>query len=489
MSLQGRERPPSQILKRTLLLYREKRFSLNSRKLLSFMPIVPFVTPPQSDAFWLINARVPLTFLDATVNHRTVMPTAARPPFEEDLVAADIKIQAGRIAAIAPLNTAQSQTAHSQEDVLDLAQGMVFPCFVDLHTHLDKGHTWPRQANSDGTFDGALDAIKRDYPNWTDEDLYKRMDFGLRCSYAHGTKAIRTHFDAFGKMAKTALNVLSQLKQTWADRLMVQTVCLVSLDYFLDEEGEALADLVAEHNGILGGVAYPNPELTKQLDRVFSLAADRNLALDFHVDESLNPDDQALREIAQAKLRHDFAATVVCGHCCSLSVQSPEVVKETIRWVKEADIGVVSLPLCNLYLQDRQANRTPRYRGVTLFHELKQQGVTVAIASDNCRDPFHAYGDHDGLEVLTHSTRIAHLDHPIADWPRTITQTPADLMGLADAGRIGVGQTADLVLFKARSFSELFSRPQSDRVVLRQGKAINTTPPDYAELDALYGKC
>ena len=60
-------------------------------------------------------------------------------------------------------------------------------------------------------------------------------------------------------------------------------------------------------------------------------------------------------------------------------------------------------------------------------------------------------------------------------------------MGLTNSGRIGLGQPADLVLFKARSFNELFARPQSDRTVLRQGRAIDTTLPDYAELDALLG--
>ncbi len=32
---------------------------------------------------------------------------------------------------------------------------MVLPCFVDAHTHLDKGHIGPRSPNPDGTFAGA----------------------------------------------------------------------------------------------------------------------------------------------------------------------------------------------------------------------------------------------------------------------------------------------------------------------------------------------
>jgi len=44
---------------------------------------------------------------------------------------------------------------------------------------------------------------------------------------------------------------------------------------------------------------------------------------------------------------------------------------------------------------------------------------------------------------------------------------------------------ADLVIVKARNWSELLARPQSDRVVLRNGRAIDRTLPDHADLDHL----
>ena len=143
--------------------------------------------------------------------------------------------------------------------------------------------------------------------------------------------------------------------------------------------------------------------------------------------------------------------------------------------------------MCNLFLQDRQSGRTPRWRGVTLLHELKAAGIPVAVASDNCRDPFYGFGDHDVLEVFNMAVRIAHLDMPYGDWPCAVTKTPADLMGLPNLGRIAVGLPADLILFKARNFSELLSRSQRDRTVVRHGIEIDTTLPDYRELDDLLG--
>ena len=89
-------------------------------------------------------------------------------------------------------------------------------------------------------------------------------------------------------------------------------------------------------------------------------------------------------------------------------------------------------------------------------------------------------------EVFTQAVRIAHLDRPYTDWSRAATVTPASVMGLSNSGIITPGTPADLVLYRGRGFSELLSRPQSDRIVLRRGKAIDTAPPDYRALDDLF---
>jgi cytosine/creatinine deaminase len=438
-------------------------------------------TVPATDCYWLRNAHVPSCFLPSDRPDLLVRQNT------DELALVDIAIQAGTIHR---LQAAGSSTEAVLPDLpsLDLRGGQVWPCFVDLHTHLDKGHTWERATNVDGSFDGALTAIYADHEQfWTVDDLYRRMEFGLKCSYAHGSRAVRTHLDVMGPLGAINLKAFQLVQQAWRDRLTLQAVALVPTDYWLTPEGVALADQFAEINGVLGAFALPHPELKTQLQQLFKLAAERGLDLDLHVDETDDPNSQVLRSVAEVAVEQEFSGQIVCGHCCSLAVQDPATVTETINWVKQAKIGVVSLPLCNLYLQDRTRDRTPRWRGVTLLHELRQQGVPVAIASDNCRDPFHAFGDHDGLEVFALSTRIAHFDQPYANWPQAITQTPAQLMNLPQPGAIVVGEPADLILFKGRTYSELLSRPQHDRIVLRSGQVIDTTLPDYAELDDLCG--
>ena len=437
---------------------------------------------PATTHYWLRHAHVPAALLvDSAPDAPLAQVAHAAQKTPDGLLRVDLEIRDGAIAQITPAGTLSADTIPT----LDLNGGMVFPCFVDLHTHLDKGHIWDRNPNPDGTFASALTTVQQDAEaHWTAADLYRRMEFGLKCSYAHGTKAVRTHLDAVGDFFEHSLEVFTALQAAWRDRLILQPVCLVTLDTYFTRAGEQLADRMAELGGILGGVAYANPDAPAQIERTVALAQERHLDLDLHVDETDNPQSECLRQTAQTLIRQQYSGQAVCGHCCSLAVQPRDRAHETIRLVQQAKIGIVSLPLCNLFLQDRQPQSTPRWRGVTLLHELKHAGVPVALSSDNCRDPFYGYGDHDVLEVLTWSTKIAHLDRPYGEWCRTVTSTPADLMGLPTVGRIGVGLPADLVVFKARRYSELFSRSQRDRWVIRAGQVIDTTLPDYAELDS-----
>jgi cytosine/creatinine deaminase len=430
----------------------------------------------ESSHYWLRNAHVPLSLIVGGSKW-----TPRKPPIDH-LLCVDLEIQDGMIATLTAAGTFTSFTVPS----IDLKKGIVLSCFAELHTHLDKGHIWERSPNSDGSFENALLAVEKDSKKyWSATDVYRRMEFGIKCSYAHGTRAIRTHLDSFGKQAAISWKVFDELRSEWADRVALQAVSLVSLDYYLTPAGEKLADLVAQMGGILGGVAFTNPDLEAQIERSFQLAKARKLSLDFHVDENGEADSRCLRLIAEATIRHKYKGKVVCGHCCSLSVQPVEEIAETIALVKKAGIAIVSLPMCNLYLQDRNVGKTPYWRGITQIHELKKAGIPVTLSSDNCRDPFYGFGDHDGLEVFNMAVRIAHLDRPYGDWINALTLTPSEVMGLPYRGQIGAEMPADLIVFKARSYSELLSRSQHDRVVLRGGQAIDRSLPSYAELDDL----
>ncbi|ASR10189.1 cytosine deaminase (plasmid) [Rhizobium leguminosarum bv. viciae] len=432
-----------------------------------------FISPPNAARFVLSNATVPAV----TLEHIDV-------PVTEGLATVDIVISDGMIAAIRPAGAAPADYART-----DLRDGMVWPCFADIHTHLDKGHIWPRQANPDGSFMGALDAVRADREaNWSAADVKRRMEFSLRSAYAHGTSLIRTHLDSLAPQHRISFEAFAEIRDAWKDRIALQAVALFPLDAMADSAFFAdLVTTIRQAGGLLGGVTLMGPELVWQLDTLFRTAAEHGLDVDLHVDETDDHGAETLKAIAEAVLRNGFEGKVTAGHCCSLARQGEDTAARTVELVAKAGIAVIALPMCNMYLQDRYPGRTPRWRGVTLFKELAAAGVATAVASDNTRDPFYAYGDLDPVEVFREAVRILHLDHPLDTAARVVTTSPAAIVGRPDKGRIAAGDPADLVLFSARRWSEFLSRPQSDRVVLRRGKVIDRSLPDYRELDSVVG--
>lgn len=433
------------------------------------------ITIPADGHYVLANAAVPAS----------VMGDAA----SGALSRVDITVADGAITAVAP---AGSAPAPGQ---IDLDGGIVLPAFVDLHTHLDKGHIWPRKQNPDGTWLGALMAVLDDRTtNWAATDVERRMDFSLRCAFAHGTAAIRTHLDMAPPQHEITWDVFEATRDRWAGRIELQGVGLMGPDTILSPADlRAVATRTKAAGGILGGSTAVHPDNPTIMQRLVEMAGEFDIAIDLHTDESPDPAANALECLADAVIQTGFKGKVTAGHCCSLAVQDDDVARRVIEKVAQAGIAVVSLPMCNMYLQDRDNTagvRTPRWRGVTLLNELKAAGVPVAIASDNTRDPFYAYGDLDGFEVLREGARILQFDHPQANafaWARSVGADPAAIADFSYAATIAVAAPADLVVFRARSWTELMARPQSDRTVLRAGLAIDTTLPDYRELDDLMG--
>jgi cytosine/creatinine deaminase len=434
-----------------------------------------FAAVPDGPAFGLANARVPVCLVDAPALAADV----------DGLAQVDITVADGVINSILPAGMLLAEAGTPR---LDLKGGLVFPRFVEAHTHLDKGHIWPRRRNPDGTFLGALGSVLADREaNWTAPDLKARMDFSLRSAFAHGTRAIRTHIDSVGPQIAISWPVFAALRSEWAGRIDLQASPLFGIDHAVNPEHMAavISAVKAHGSGILGAVTYMSPNLQAGLDILFRAAMTHGFDLDFHVDETNDPAALSLEAIADTALALGFQGRILCGHCCSLALQMPQAEARIIDKLARAGIAVVSLPMCNMYLQDRMKTRTPRWRGVTLLHELKAAGVPVMVASDNTRDPFYAYGDLDMIEVFREATRILQLDHGATDWFAAVSTTPADVMRLAGGARLAGGSSADLVLTRARSMTELLSRPQADRSVLVAGRLIDTRLPDYDELDHL----
>lgn len=437
------------------------------------------------------RARIPLACLPPPLNLPDDPAHAALDPCRE----CDVRVEGLRIVSVAPSSPA-APAGGDGTGVTDLGGTLVFPGLLEVHTHLDKCHTWNRAPGPNSDFWESLHILGADSKNWSEEDVYRRADFGLRTAWAHGTNALRTHLDTSATHGAASHAAIERLRAEWAGRIEIQTVSLFGLTHFASGAAKPIVELSARHKATaLGAFPQPNDNLARELDSLMAAAVELGIGLDLHVDESDLLHAECLRATAEAVLRNEFPHPVACGHNCSLALHDPARAQETIALVKEAGISIISLPITNVHLMGRTrgpvppggafgAPRTPRWRGLTLLHECIEAGVTVACGGDNVRDAFISFGDFDAVELYVQSVRLAHLDTRLAFSPSVVTTGPAAIMGLPSHGKIASGSPADLILFPVRSLLELISRPYSQRRLIRGESFRESIPPDYREQDA-----
>ena len=435
----------------------------------------PFDAPDWPDAlpprYWLANARVAPSAVEGR---------------HDGLIS--LRVADGVTDAI------EATPQGNDAPVFDLRGAMVFPAFVDPHTHLDKGDLLAVGVAPERNLVDAIDAVRSDYANWSRNELEARIGFGLRTAFAHGSRALNTYCDWPAPERPLAWTVLREQRARWQGRIELRLTALANIDLLADErQAETLARCMANDRGVLGFYVHPGPHVAALLPRAFDLAARFDLDLDFHIDEHLAPRSSHLAAAADLARERGWGRRTVMGHACVLSVLPPADCDATLDALAASGAGLVALPYTNLHLQDSSQGeplRTPRLRGIAPVHEARARGVPVAFGSDNHRDGFFPGGDLDPLQTLALAALAAQLDDAAIAWSHSIGRSAAQVIGLANDAVLRPGAPADLVLHPGRSSAEVLSRAATGRQVLRAGQRLTAAQarlPDPRELDGLRG--
>lgn len=393
---------------------------------------------------------------------------------------ADIAVSGGRIVRIAP------HIDIAGVAVEDLGRQLALPSFVDVHMHLDKAFTLGLTRNESGTLDEAIVRFAQVWPCLTRESFVDRAVRTLRLCVAAGTTAVRTHVNvcslSTGGAMVQPVEALLEVRERVRDLVDVQIVLLpagnIAHDRALYDACEEALRLGAD---AVGGAPALDGDPLGMIKATFALAARCNRDVDLHVDESDDPAVCTLAAVAAATMAHGYQGRVTVGHCCSLGAMDDAVAMRVIERVAAAQLTVVTLPSCNLYLQGRH-DRFPVRRGLTRVKELAAAGVNVAAASDNIRDPFNPFGRGDLLHIADLLAHAAHLGSPaeqalvrdaIGANPRACftRANPAPLRG----GLLREGDPADIVVCATASADDLIAAQPARSLVLHRGRIVART--------------
>jgi cytosine deaminase len=208
---------------------------------------------------------------------------------------------------------------------------------------------------------------------------------------------------------------------------------------------------------------------------LFEMAQQSGLPLDMHIDEHLDDGKLLFDELAEMTRAYGMAGRVVAGHCSALSAMPLDAARRTIDKLRDAGVGIVTLPAANLFLQGRTADRLPP-RGLTRVAQLLDAGVAVAAASDNVQDPFVPTGSGDLLEIARWTLLAGQLG--LGDLRKAfdmVSAVPAEMMGFAKDWGIRQGAWADLLIARAESVDDLVAGGALERTVLLAGRVVAAT--------------
>ncbi|MHB1304165.1 MAG: amidohydrolase family protein, partial [Acidiphilium sp.] len=287
---------------------------------------------------------------------------------------------------------------------------------------------------------------------------------------------INTHINVDKDAGFRGIEAMAALRQQWSDRMVLQLVAFLiphpnqDLEWLENniDSAVAMADAV-------GGTPAASEDPNRYLDILFAGAARHSRPLDLHMDEHLDASRHLFEAVFDRVEKYGMQGRTVLSHSSVLSALPRKAFERIRERMLELDIGVVTLPAANLYLQGRDQDVLPP-RGLTRVVDLTRGKVPLATASDNIQDPFVPTGSGDMLEVGRWTLLAGHLHaDDMALVHAMITAVPARLMGLQNYG-LREGARADLVITDCEDVIDLISRGPDRMLVVSKGQLVSVQP-------------
>ena len=393
----------------------------------------------------------------------------------------DVRVEAGRIAAIGP-----GLAAPEGVRIIEAHGLLLSPPFVDAHFHLDAALSYglPR-VNDSGTLLEGIALWGELKPQLTQEALVERALQYCDWAVAKGLLAIRTHVDVCDDRL-LAVEALLHVRKTVAPYLDMQLVAFPQ-DGLL-RAPTALANLTRALDlgvDVVGGIPHferTSEQGAESVRILCELAAERGLRVDMHCDESDDPMSRHIETLAFHTQRLGLHGRVTGSHLTSMHSMDNYYVSKLLPLMREARVHAVANPLINITLQGRH-DTYPKRRGMTRVPELMAAGINVAFGHDCVMDPWYSLGSGDMLEVAQMGLHVAQMTSQaqMRACFDAVTVNAAKVMGLEDYG-IEVGHPADLVLLQARDPVEAIRLRANRLMVVRRGEVIARTPAATASL-------
>lgn len=373
----------------------------------------------------------------------------------------DVRLHDGVVADVA---SAGELAVDDSAATLELDGFLLLTAPAEPHAHLDKALSFDLIQPPFGDLNSAVTHWRAYAETMTVESIIARARAQALAMLANGITAIRTHADVHAGFPTRCAEALIAVREELVELIDIEIVALASW-YASEADIDAALDLGVD---LVGGAPHMSEDPDGEVERLVRIAADRGLGIDLHTDENLTGPltiGHYARLVRDLRRDRQYSAS----HCVRLGTLEADELADVIAEVSAADLGVISLPITNLYLQGWQ-HPTLTPRGITALRALIDGGVRVGAGADNVRDPFNPVGRSCAFETASLLVSAGHLS-PAESW-HLVSGGARDVMGLPAAGP-RAGAAAELLAVRAQSLTEAVATGPADRLVIHRGRLVS----------------
>jgi cytosine deaminase len=368
-------------------------------------------------------------------------------PVDAEQALTSIGIAGGRIVAIDPNLSADAE-------IIDLGGRLVSPGFVETHIHLDKSCILDRVTSEKGDLDEAIAEAAKAKAAFTPEDVHARATRTLEKAILQGTMHMRTHLEVDPGVGLRSLDGVMPLLKEYAWAIDLQ-ICVFPQEGLFNNPGtdELLVQSLDRGCGAIGGAPYVDSNPRGQIDRIFELAREYDVDIDFHLDFGPTADGMDIDYVCKRTEEFQYGGRVAVGHVTRATSLSPAGLDAMAKRAADAGVALTVLPSTDLFLMGRQHKHDFNVtRGVVPVHRILRQGVNCSLSSNNILNPFTPYGDCSQMRMANLYANVCQVakQADMRECFNMVTRRPAQIMRLADYG-LAVGKAADLVVLDSQS--------------------------------------
>ena len=328
-----------------------------------------------------------------------------------DTTISDIGINNGKIEKIGKLKDGKTN--------IDANKHYVISGFVNSHCHLDKSNLLDKMTEDHlgKTLEENRLLLKKLKSSYSESDIEKRATDTIERMLSKGITAIRTQVDVDPTAGLVPVKSLLKLKEKFKDRVYLE-ISAFPQEGVVDEAKRELMEKAIELGAdVVGGLPLVEEKGNEKrhLEILFELAKQYNKKLDIQVDETNDPRMSILPEVIKKTEEENFNGRVTVTHAIALSRFPTEKAIQMIQQMKALKINVIVTPSANMITRFAEINDLwiRPSNSITRVTELYDNGINVALGTDNVRDIFYPFGNCSmirELHMLVSATRMTTRD-------------------------------------------------------------------------------